>query len=131
MAKKDKNRIANRLAAISSAAPTISDVRIPPPKRRGPPQREPREPVFRPGKLFLSRTHHIRCVIRNVSPSGAYLHVEGDHPLPPIVILRFQQTGVTKKARVVWQNETEVGLQFIKDMTPDQESVTDPTGDED
>lgn len=118
MAKKDKDRIANRLAAISSAAPTISDARIPPPKRRAP-QRAPREPVFRPGVLYVSRTHTVRCVIRNLSTTGAYLHVEGEHPLPPTVILKFLQTGIVKKARVIWQNETEVGLQFITDPKPD------------
>ncbi|WP_411818711.1 PilZ domain-containing protein [Hyphococcus sp. DH-69] len=123
MAKKDKARIANRLAAISSAAPTISDGRIPPPKRRGPPQREPREPVFRPGVLFVSRSHQVRCVIRNLSTSGAYLHVEGEHPLPPIVVLKFLQTGTVKKSRVIWQNETEVGLQFLDDKNPDEDSA--------
>lgn len=76
--------------------------------------RASREPVFRPGKLYLSKTHHLRCVIRNVSETGAYVHMEGIHPLPPIVVLRFDQTGVVKKCRVAWQNEIEAGLEFVK-----------------
>ena len=60
MAKKN-DRLAERLAAIKSASPTITDVRIPEAKRRGPPAREEREPVFRPGKLYLSKTDHLRC----------------------------------------------------------------------
>ena len=120
MAKKN-DRLAERLAAIKSASPTITDVHIPEAKRRGPPAREEREPVFRPGKLYLSKTDHLRCVIRNVSNGGAYVHLEGVHPLPAIVVLRFDQTGVTKKARVAWQNETEAGLAYVKDMGPDRE----------
>ncbi|GJL93331.1 MAG: hypothetical protein DHS20C04_29900 [Hyphococcus sp.] len=120
MAKKN-DRIAERLAAIKSAAPTITNAGIPEAKRRGPPTREVREPVFRPGKVYLSKTDHLRCVIRNVSDGGAYVHLEGVHPLPAIVILRFDQTGVTKKARVAWQNETEAGLAYVKDLTPDRE----------
>ena len=120
MAKKN-DRLAARLAAINNAAQDVSAARIPPPKKRGPPERAPREPVFRPGKLYISKSDHLRCVIRNVSTSGAYVHMEGVHPLPPIVILKFDQTGVIKKARVAWQRETEVGLAFIKDLTPGRE----------
>jgi hypothetical protein len=119
MAKKN-DRIAERLAAIKSAAPTITNAGIPEAKQRAP-TRETREPVFRPGKVYLSKTDHLRCVIRNVSDSGAYVHMESIHPLPAIVILRFDQTGVTKKARVAWQHETEAGLAYVKDLTPDRD----------
>lgn len=120
MAKKD-NRIAERLAAIKSAAPSVTEARIPPPKRRGPPERDERGAVFKPGKLYLSKTDLVRCVIRNVSGGGAYVHLEGAHPLPPIVVLHFDQTGVVKKARVAWQKETEAGLAYVKDLTPGRE----------
>lgn len=120
MAKKD-NRIAERLAAIKNAAPTVTEARIPALKKRGPPERDARGAVFRPGKLYLSKNDHVRCVIRNVSGGGAYVHLEGVHPLPPIVILHFDQTGVVKKARVAWQNETEAGLAYLKDLTPGRE----------
>lgn len=114
MGKKKKEQISARLAAISSSAPEVSDGRIPPPRpSRGRPGREQREPVFRPGKLYLSKTHHVRCVIRNVSTGGVYVHLEGEHPLPSVVVLRFLQTGVTKKARVAWQKDIEAGLEFI------------------
>lgn len=118
---KKNDRIGQRLAAIKSAAPAVSDARIPEPKRRGPPARETREPVFRPGKIYLSKTDYVRCVIRNVSGGGAYLHLEVCQPLPEIVVLRFDQTGVIKKARVAWQRETEAGLAYLKDLTPGRE----------
>ncbi len=117
MRKKD-NRLSERLAAIKSAAPTITDGRIPPPKKRGPPERDKRDAVFRPGKIYLSKSDQVRCVIRNVSAGGAYVHLEGMQPLPAVVMLRFEQTGVIKKARVAWQNDIEAGLAFVKDMTP-------------
>ena len=119
--RKKNDRLAERLAAIKSAAPTVTDGRIPAPKRRGPPERAPRDPVFRPGKIYLSKHEHVRCVIRNVSSGGAYVHLEGMQPLPAVVILRFEQTGVTKKARVAWQDEIEAGLSFVKDVTPGRE----------
>jgi hypothetical protein len=119
MAKKN-DRIAERLAAIKSAAPTITHAGIPEAKRRAP-TRAQREPVFKPGKIYLSKTNHLRCVIRNVSDSGAYVHMEGIHPLPTIVVLRFDQTGVVKKARVAWQHETEAGLAYVQDLTPGRE----------
>mgnify|MGYP001432796452 CR=1 FL=1 len=70
---------------------------------------------------LAAKNDHVRCVIRNVSGGGAYVHLEGVHPLPPIVILHFDQTGVVKKARVAWQNETEAGLAYLKDLTPGRE----------
>lgn len=115
---KDDDRIAKRLAAIKGAAAPVTDARIPEAKRRGPPQREQRDSVFRPGKVYVSKSEHVRCVIRNVSGGGAYLHLEGFHPLPPVVVIHFDQTGVVKKARVAWQRETEVGLAYVKDLTP-------------
>ena len=114
MRKKQKNKIADRLASISSTAPKVTDARIPELKKKEDPRRAPREPVFRPGKLFISKTEHLRCIIRNTSVTGAYLHMEGVHPLPEIVVLRFDQTGIVKKARVVWQKEIEVGLEYIE-----------------
>ena len=119
--RKKNNRLAERLAAIKGAAPTITDGRIPPMKQNSRPEREKRAAVFRPGKVYLSKHDLVRCVIRNVSDGGAYIHMEGVQPLPPVVMLRFDQTGVVKKARVAWQNEIEAGLSFVKDMTPGRE----------
>lgn len=120
--KKDREQIANRLASISNTAPKVTDVRIP--QLRQKPTRAKREPVFRPGKVYLTKTDSLRCVIRNVSETGAYVRLEGAHPLPPVVVLRFDQTGVVKKAHLAWQNENEAGLEFIK---PAGEGETDPT----
>lgn len=126
MAKKD-NRIAERLAAIKNAAPAVTEAGIPAHKKSKRPERDDRGAVFKPGKLYLSKTVHVRCVIRNVSGGGAYVHLEGVHPLPQIVVLHFDQTGVVKKARVAWQHETEAGLAYLKDITPGREGP-DPHG---
>ncbi len=116
--KKDKDQIANRLASISNASAKAGDVRISEIKTRSSKKgRAPREPVFRPGKIFLSKTHNVRCVIRNVSATGAYVHMDNTHPLPERVVLHFTQSGLVKKCRVVWQKEVEAGLEFID---PDQ-----------
>jgi len=121
MAKKD-DRIGARLAAIKSAAQPIGDVRIPEPKKRaGPPEREVRASTFKPGKIFLNKTDYMRCVIRNTSDGGAYVQLEGAASLPAVVVLRFNQTGVVKKARVAWQRDLEAGLAYLKDLTPGRE----------
>ncbi len=120
MAKKD-NRIAERLAAIKSAAPKVTEARIPQLKKGGRADRDARGAVFKPGKIYLTKTDQLRCVIRNVSNGGAYVHLEGAYPLPPVVVLHFDQTGVVKKARVAWQKETEAGLAYVQDITPGRE----------
>ncbi|WP_425408354.1 PilZ domain-containing protein [Hyphococcus sp.] len=113
MKKKQKEHIANRLASISSTTSDVKDVRIPVLKGRERPERAERSQVFRPGKLYLSKSNFARCVIRDISETGANVHIEGTHPLPKIVVLRFEQSGIVKKARVVWQDDVEAGLQFI------------------
>ncbi|MEZ5892149.1 MAG: hypothetical protein R3C58_03255 [Parvularculaceae bacterium] len=115
MTKKD-DRISDRLAAIKKSAPTVTVARIPEPKKGRRADRASRDPVFRPGKVYLSKTDVLRCVIRNVSDTGAYIHLEGAHTLPPVVVLRFDQTGVVKKARVAWQHDIEAGLAFTPDL---------------
>lgn len=118
---KKKDRIAERLTAIKNASPTVTDARIPPMKRRGAPEREPREPVFRPGKIYLNRSESLRCTVCNVTRSGAYIRLEGSFPLPPAVILKFIQTGVVKKAHIAWQRDEEVGLVFQEAKTADSD----------
>ncbi|MEO1135318.1 MAG: PilZ domain-containing protein [Pseudomonadota bacterium] len=118
---KKKDRIAQRLTAIKNASPSVTDARIPPMKRRGAPEREPREAVFRPGKIYLNRNDSLRCTVCNVSNGGAYIRLEGSFPLPPVVILKYIQSGVVKKARIAWQNEAEAGLAFQDTKTPGTE----------
>ena len=113
---KDKNQISKRLAAISGAKPVEIDAPEIPRKRRI--DRAPREDTFRAGKLYTSKNNFVPCIIRDASETGARARMEAEYSFPEIVVLRFDQTGVVKKAKVIWRDETDVGLQFLKDLTP-------------
>ncbi len=113
MAKR-KNNITNRLAAISNAAPKAVDPTGMLGRKRM--MRASRETVFRSGKIYTRKDDFYRCMIINQSSTGVLARMEGEYALPNIVIFRFIQTGVTKKARIVWQDEGDVGLAFLEDI---------------
>lgn len=79
--------------------------------------RAPRENVFRTGKIYTRKDNYYRCVIINQSSTGVLARMEGEYAVPKIVIFRFLQTGITKKARVAWQDEGDLGLAFLEDIT--------------
>ena len=114
MARKN-DQVAKRLAAISSAKPV--EINAPVVSKKSRPMRADREDTFRPGKIYTSRTNFHNCVIMNFSATGALVRMESGYGLPEIVVLRIIQTGVTKKARVIWRDETDIGLHFIEDLT--------------
>ncbi len=121
MAKK-KDAISKRLAAISSATPEVKNAPITTMKTRRA-ERALRENVFRPAKLYTSKSDFLPCVIRNISETGALVRMESDQALPEIVVLRLIQTGRIKKARIIWRDENDIGLHFIADLT--QKKPTD------
>lgn len=82
-------------------------------KPRSKPERSARDAVFRPAKLFYAKNVFVRCVVRNLSPAGAQVIMEGAVPLPPEVSLKFEQNGVIKKARIAWQEDNLAGLAFV------------------
>lgn len=114
MARKN-DQVAKRLAAISSAKPV--EINAPKFSKAPRPKRAQREETFRPGKIYTSSTNFHNCVIMNVSDTGALVRMESEYGIPDIVVLRIIQTGVTKKARVIWRDETDIGLHFVEDLT--------------
>lgn len=114
---KKKDLIAQRLAAIKKAAPTVTHTVMPPRKKQEEPDRKPREPVFRPAKILMNKSGSMLCTVCNMTEHGAYVRLDGAYTLPANVILKFLQTGVTKNASVVWQTDAEVGLVFLGDET--------------
>lgn len=80
-----------------------------------------RQAVFRSAQLQISKSENIPCVVKNLSPEGARIVMAGAYGLPLTATLKMHQFGFVKKARVVWQHETEAGLQFIGDIArPDR-----------
>ncbi|MGE0409467.1 MAG: PilZ domain-containing protein [Amphiplicatus sp.] len=108
---KNKDIISKRLAAITSSKPVAVSGAVAAAKGRAK-RAEERQSVFRFARLFLSDRHEVKCIVKDLSSRGAKIVLEGSHPLPSRVVLKIDQTGVTKNAAVVWQKELEAGLAF-------------------
>ncbi|MHA7873380.1 MAG: PilZ domain-containing protein [Hyphococcus sp.] len=103
--------VEQRLAAIATAKPAACS----PAMTRQRHNREPREQVYRLARLFISKLDSMPCVVVNLSADGACIRFEGDIDLPEIVTLRFDQSAVRRKARVVWRQGREAGLWFVRE----------------
>ena len=109
---KDKDRINRRLTAIKSASAAQFDApEAPRPSRDK--RSEERRTVYRFARLVLPDRTVMNCIMKGASPRGARVVIEGAVMMPHRVLLKIDQTGETKRAKVAWQNETEVGLQFL------------------
>lgn len=112
MAKKKDDPLSKRLASLSAQKGV--DWTPPPsaaPKTR-PRRTEERKQVYRFGRLVLADRSEVKCIIRDFSSGGVRIVLEGAHPLPPLVTIKIDQTGLSKKAAVIWQKELEAGLNF-------------------
>lgn len=109
---KDKEHINRRLTAIKSVSAARFDA---PEAPRAPQEKraEERRTVYRFARLVLPDRAVMNCIIKGYSRRGAKVVIEGSVTLPPRVLMKIDQTGETKRAKVVWQNEMEVGLQFV------------------
>lgn len=116
---KDTDRINARLTAIKTASAAQFD--LPEPPRTSSNKRATdRRTVYRFARLVLPDRSTVNCIIKDVSPGGAKVVIEGAITMPPKVILKIDQTGESKRAKVAWQRDTEVGLQFVVEQTPQQ-----------
>lgn len=110
---KDKDRINRRLAAIKSASAAQYDGPELPRKQQRKKRAADRQTVYRFARVIMPDRSMLNCIIKDLSPGGARIMIEGNIELPPRVLLKIDQTGQTKQARVAWQKETEIGLQFL------------------
>ena len=117
---KENDRLSKRLSAITSAKP-IDAPKAPPSlaPNRGPRRKEPRDPTYRFARLTLSRQTVLRCIVRDISASGARVALDNASELPGEVILVIDQAGRRYRARVAWRSETEAGLCFLGEVAPE------------
>ena len=60
----------------------------------------------------FERNAQLPCTVRDISETGARLHVEnGDH-IPDVFRLNLEHEGFSIECIVVWRSETEVGVIF-------------------
>jgi hypothetical protein len=63
--------------------------------------------------IYNNRMSIIDCVIRNISTSGAKLALAGSLPIPGEFELQIPQRGCSYRARFVWRNTENAGVEFI------------------
>lgn len=103
-------RIAERIALIA-AKPAVEFAQETRPARNG--RLEERRPVYRFARLILADRFELNCVIIDMSDSGARVRFDGaSDGLPEYLLLKLEASGVTKRARVVWQRDHSAGLSF-------------------
>jgi hypothetical protein len=64
----------------------------------------------------------LRCVVLDVSLTGARVHLSTAVEVPEVVILRLPD-GSKRRARRSWQRDAEVGFEFLEDAEPDAEPL--------
>jgi hypothetical protein len=110
--KKDDDLLKRRLAALAerkAPAPPAFE-----PKKKARPERAARLTTFRFARIVCADRSQAACIIRDLSETGARIVLEGEAALSPVVILKIEQTGARKTARVVWQRGREAGLAFVE-----------------
>ncbi|VAW05030.1 hypothetical protein MNBD_ALPHA05-1105 [hydrothermal vent metagenome] len=113
----EREAVNRRLAGIINAKPVAT-----PPEFAGEDKRrQPRKTTFKLARIFVNKIDSIRCVIINLSADGARISIEGDFDMPQYVVLKFEETGIQKKARIAWQHENEFGLSFLREEKTEAE----------
>jgi hypothetical protein len=112
----DRDQLVSRLSSLTgpkpAAAPAPEPARIKEPRKR----REAREPTFRFARIFIGRQPSQSCIVRDISPSGARIAMDGAAELPEQVILAISQDARKYRARVAWRKEHEAGLCFLGEI---------------
>ncbi len=119
----EREAVNRRLAGIINAKPVTT-----PPEFTGAQEnrrRQPRKTTFKLARIFVNKIDSIRCVVINLSADGARISIEGEFDMPQFVVLKFEETGIQKKARVAWQHENEFGLSFLRTEKTEAEKPDD------
>lgn len=108
---RPNDRLTARLSALTTA-PALALHLAPARSRRG----EPREPVYRFGRVMFGDSTVICCIIKDISRSGARIMMEGAGDLPEHLTFCIDQSGRRYRARVAWRRDQEAGLSLIAEL---------------
>lgn len=106
--KKQNKDIENRLNSIAKADP-VNFMSLKPVVERS----EERRTSYKFGVVIAQGEKNIRCVVRDLSPSGAKIVLEGALTLPQEFTLAIDGYTAPAHARLAWQNENEAGITFV------------------
>ncbi len=76
------------------------------------PRCSPRKPVFKFAVIELPKGEVIRCVVKDVSPFGAQLALEGAIGVPEFFALTINGYRTRTEVRRAWQIEDRVGVEY-------------------
>jgi hypothetical protein len=83
-----------------------------------------RHRVFKAGTIRFNKAGAINCIVKNLSPVGAYLEIESLAQIPDEFTLAISKDQVTKECAVIWRDSHKMGVQFNLDR------AADPVADE-
>ena len=73
-----------------------------------------RRTLLRPGRLFdTSNRFLVDCSFHDISATGARVRLMDDKEIPATLLILDVQELKTKKARVAWRKQRDMGLHFI------------------
>ena len=75
-------------------------------------RRARRQKVLKEGKIMLADGVAVNCIVRDISPGGARLELDGPVCLPGEFHLRIVAADLTLPAVPAWQRRDEVGVRF-------------------
>lgn len=79
------------------------------PSRKRIPRSEERKPTYKVAKIRATNLE-LRCVVLDISPSGAKVKLEGAIGLPEVVVLVIPDMAFKKRHLVRWQDGDMAGL---------------------
>jgi len=72
-----------------------------------------RSRILKGAKIILGTASVIDCIVRNVTNTGARIHIPNTVDLPEAFDLTFDGGYSFRSCRVAWRSITETGVQFI------------------
>jgi hypothetical protein len=71
-----------------------------------------RQRTFKAAKIELNRDGGARCMVRNLSPTGAFLEFGTPTDLPDKFVLVFLSNHAQRNCEVVWRQRNRIGIAF-------------------
>ena len=66
--------------------------------------------TLKSGNILLG-AHHVSCIIRNLSNTGACLEIQTTYNIPPEFEFRMPDQSV-RPCKVIWVKDIQLGVQF-------------------
>jgi hypothetical protein len=77
-------------------------------------RRTSRSRVIKGAKVIVGTSSVINCVVRNVTNTGARIHIPNTVDLPEAFDITFDGGYSFRSCQVKWRSITETGVQFYK-----------------